>query len=54
MREVEKYSQEMGKKTHSLEMSAGIPQVFSDCPCLAQLRKLSQFRTSLEHVVLCC
>lgn len=54
MREVEKYSQETGKKAHSLEMSAGISQVFGDCLCLAQLGKLSQFRTSLEHVVLCC
>lgn len=54
MREVEKYSQEMGKKPHSLEMSDGILKVFSNCLCLAQLGKLSQFRTSLEHVVLCC
>lgn len=43
-----------GKKPHSLEISDGILKVFSNCLCLAQLGKLSQFRTSLEHVVLCC
>lgn len=35
-------------------MSDGILKAFSNCLCLAQLGKLSQFRTSLEHVVLCC
>lgn len=32
----------------------GFSEVFSNCLCLAQLGKLSVFRTSLEHVVLCC